>query len=499
MTRPRLRMSRVSKSFAATRALAEVSLEAHGGEVLALIGENGAGKSTLMKILSGAVSPDGGEMELDGRPYAPGGPHAARAAGVAMIYQELNLAPDLTAVENVMLGQEQHRLGIVRRAEQRRRVREALLQLDRPDVPLDVPVGRFSVADQQLVEIARALVIDAKVIVFDEPTSSLTRHDVERLFQVIERLKRSGIAVIYISHFLEEIRRIADRYVVLRDGSAAGSGDLAGTGEAEIVSLMVGRQVSELFPTVPHTPGESILALDGLAGRDAPHDVTFELRRGEIFGVAGLVGSGRTELLRCLLALDPVRSGTVRVHGNIPRATPRARIRAGLGLVSEDRKTEGLAQRESIADNMTYSRLSPFARFGWLNLNRRRNAVLEWMRRLSIKGTGPEQLVEHLSGGNQQKVALARVLHQDADILLLDEPTRGIDVGTKSEVYRLMSALAAEGKAVIFVSSYFTELLAVCDRVAVMARGELREIRPAEQWTNEALLSCALGVDGPTP
>ncbi|MEX0679668.1 MAG: sugar ABC transporter ATP-binding protein [Pirellulales bacterium] len=490
-----LRMSDVSKSFGATRALVRVSLDARGGEVLALIGENGAGKSTLMKVLSGALVPDGGRMELAGRPFAPRGPHAARTAGVAMIYQELNLAPDLGVVENVMLGQEARRFGIVRRGEQHQRVLAALAQLDRARVPLDVPVSRLSIADRQVVEIARALVFDAKVIVFDEPTSSLARHDVENLFRVIEKLKRSGIAIIYISHFLEEIRRIADRFIVLRDGTVAGTGRLADTGEAEIVSLMVGRKVDELFPTVPHTPGEVILSLDHLAGRDVPADVSFELRRGEILGLAGLVGSGRTELLRCLLALDPVRQGAVRVSGSIPRATPRARIRAGLGLVSEDRKNEGLAQRETIADNMTYSRLAPYRRFGWLSLGRRRAAVERWMQRLNVKARSTEQLVEHLSGGNQQKVALARVLHQDADVLLLDEPTRGIDVGTKSEIYRLMAQLAAQGKAIIFVSSYFAELLSVCDRVGVMARGRLREIRPAREWTSEAIMSCALGVE----
>jgi len=491
-----LRMSGVSKSFGATRALSDVSLDAAGGEVLALIGENGAGKSTLMKILSGAVAPDRGEMHLAGKVYAPRGPHAARLAGVAMIYQELNLAPDLDVVENVMLGQEQQKLGLVRRAEQVRRVRAALEQLDRADLPLDVPVGRLSIADQQVVEIARALVIEAKVIVFDEPTSSLTRHDVENLFRAIDRLKRAGIAIIYISHFLEEIRRIADRYVVLRDGTVAGSGVLAGVTEADIVSLMVGRQVEELFPSVPHTPGEAILSLHKLSGKRTPRSASFELRRGEILGLAGLVGAGRTELLRAVMALDPVREGRVLVRGQACRETPKARIRAGLGLVSEDRKTEGLAQRESIADNMTYSRLGPYSRFGWLNLRRRRSAVQHWMQRLSVKAQSGEQLVEHLSGGNQQKVALARVLHQDAEILLLDEPTRGIDVGTKSEIYRLMAELAASGKAVIFVSSYFTELLAVCDRIGVMCRGELREIRPAAEWTNESILSCALGVEG---
>jgi ribose transport system ATP-binding protein len=493
-----LRMTEVSKSFGATRALAGVSLEARGGEVLALIGENGAGKSTLMKILSGAIGPDHGRMELAGTRYAPKGPHDARMAGVAMIYQELNLAPDLSVAENVMLGQEQRRFGFVRRAAGHERVRHALQLLGRGDLSLDLPVRGLSVADQQVVEIARALVLDAKLIVFDEPTSSLTQHDVENLFRVIGKLKASGIAVIYISHFLEEIRRIADRYTVLRDGSVAGSGMLASASESDIVTLMVGRKVDDLFPSVPHTPGETVLSLESLSGRITPCDVSFELRRGEILGIAGLVGAGRTELLRCLLALDPVRKGSIRVLGFASSATPRARIRSGLGLLSEDRKGEGLAQRESIADNVTYSRLAPYSTLGWLNLRQRRAAVAEWMLRLNVKARSPEQPVENLSGGNQQKVALARILHQDADVLLLDEPTRGIDVGTKSEIYRLMAASAAEGKAIIFVSSYFTELLAVCDRVGVMVRGRLRDIRPAGAWSSASILSSAIGVDTST-
>jgi ribose transport system ATP-binding protein len=499
MQPPLLVMADVSKSFGATQALRQVSLEARGGQVLALIGENGAGKSTLMKILSGALPPDSGRMEILGAAYAPRNPHDARRFGVAMIYQELNLAGDLTVTENIMLGQEKQSWGLVRRAAERRCVANALALLDRFDLPLDVPVRRLSVADQQVVEIARALVIDAKVIVFDEPTSSLSARDVENLFRVIDRLKRSGIAIIYISHFLEEIRRIAEVYTVLRDGAVAGRGQLAAVSERDIVSLMVGRQVNELFPTVEHLPGDVVLSLADLAGVAVPRGVSFELRRGEILGIAGLVGAGRTELLRCLMALDPVRSGTVKVAGLLPAASPAARIRAGLGLVSEDRKGEGLAQRETIADNMTYSRLAPYSTLGWLNLARREAAVEGWMRRLSVKARGGEQLVEQLSGGNQQKVAIARVLHQDADVLLLDEPTRGIDVGTKSEIYRLMATEAARGKAVIFVSSYFTELLGVCDRVAVMARGRLREIRPADQWTNDSILSSALGVDPHAP
>jgi len=490
-------MHSITKRFGVTRALSDVSLQVAPGEVLALIGENGAGKSTLMKVLSGAHRADAGTMELDGRPYAPSEPHQARQAGVAMIYQELNLAPDLTVADNIMLGCEDHRLGWLRRGAQRERVARALDMLGHPELAPETPVGRLSVGAMQLVEIARALVTEPKVIVFDEPTSSLTAHDVEHLFRVIERLRSAGLGIVYISHFLEELRRVADRYTVLRDGAAVGSGRLADASEAEIITLMVGRSVDDLFPAVPHTPGEEILSLDGVSGVRAPQDVSLSLRRGEILGIAGLVGAGRTELLRCVFGLDRVRRGEVRVAGHTSRANAAARIHAGLGLVSEDRKTEGLAQERSIADNLTLSRLSPYSRWGWLNLKRRDAAVSEWMQRLEIKARGPEQAVRELSGGNQQKVAISRVLHQQADVLLLDEPTRGIDVGAKVEIYRRMGQLAAAGKGVIFVSSYLPELLAVCDRIAVMARGRVRDVRPASDWTEESAMACAIGADRP--
>ncbi|MGH7199236.1 MAG: sugar ABC transporter ATP-binding protein [Planctomycetaceae bacterium] len=493
-------MRGVSKRFGATQALADVSLDVHAGRVLALIGENGAGKSTLMKVLSGALSPDAGDMHLAGRPYRPRNPHDARSAGVGMIYQELNLAPDLSVEDNVMLGQERRRFGLLNRRAQRTAVREALDRLGHADLPLSMPVHRLSLGLQQLVEIARALVLRARVLVFDEPTSSLTRADVERLFGVIGRLKESGLGIIYISHFLEEIREIGDDFAVLRDGRAVGGGRLESASESDLVALMVGRSVGELFPTVPHEPGDVLLTVDRLSGDGVPSGVSFELRRGEILGIAGLVGAGRTELLRCLFGLDAVRAGAVIVaprpgktaSGRLAHS-PRARIRSGLGLVSEDRKGEGLAQSRSIADNATYSRLGPYSRFGWLNLSRRRAAVDAWMERLEIRARSRNQIVAELSGGNQQKVALARVLHQDADVLLLDEPTRGIDVGTKAEIYRLMGELAARGKAIVFVSSYFTELLATCDRIAVMSRGRLREIRPASAWTEDSLMHSAVG------
>ncbi|MDG2382163.1 MAG: sugar ABC transporter ATP-binding protein [Pirellulaceae bacterium] len=489
---PLLQMRSISKSFGATRALRDVSFTARAGRVLALIGENGAGKSTLMKILSGAHQPDSGEMKLNQEPYQPTGPQAARRAGVAMIYQELNLAPDLSVADNIMLGCEIHRGGLLNRKQQYQRVRSALQTLGHENLNLNTPVRELSVGMQQLVEVARALVLNARVIVFDEPTSSLTQQDVRRLFEVIKRLKTAGHAIVYISHFLEEVREVGDDYTVLRDGQVAGNGQLAGVTELQLVSLMVGRSVDELFPAVEHQSGDVLLSLRKLAGEKLPRNISFDLCRGEILGIAGLVGAGRSELLRTLFALDPIRHGDVQIAGQQPKHSPAGRIRAGMGYVSEDRKTEGLAQVRSIADNISLSRLAPYTTVGWVNLSARRDAVHEWMKRLEIKAFSPEQEVQSLSGGNQQKVAIARVLHQDADILLLDEPTRGIDVGTKSQIYRLIGEQAATGKAVIFVSSYLPELLAVCDRIAVMSRGEIKEIRAAEDWTEESALAVAV-------
>jgi len=487
-------MRGVSKSFGASRALDQVSLQVHGGEVLALLGENGAGKSTLMKILSGAYRPDLGEMTLDGFPYAPRGPREARRLGVAMIYQELTLAPHLTVEANVMLGQERTAAGFVRRGEHRRLVSQALALLEHSEIRLDAVAGGLSVGAQQLVEVARALVADARVIVFDEPTSSLTERDAERLFAMIERLRGQGLAVIYISHFLEEVRRIAQRYTVLRDGRSVASGPVAGTTMAAMIGQMVGRDLTELFPRVPHEPGESILELSALCCRPRPRKADLVLRRGEILGVAGLVGAGRTELLRAIFGLDRVQSGEVRVRGIPSRsASPRLRIRQGLGFLSEDRKAEGLALGRSIEDNLTYPALSPYSRWGWLALKRRRKEVTAWMAKLRIKARSPVQSIGDLSGGNQQKVAIARLLHQQADVLLLDEPTRGIDVGSKAEIYQLIGDLAAQGKAIILVSSYLPELFGICDRLAVMARGVLSDARPVSAWTEHAVMEIATG------
>ncbi len=495
MSGPLLVMRDVAKAFGASWALDGVSLELESGEVLALLGENGAGKSTLMKILSGAYRADSGSMTLGGEPYAPSGPRDALARGVAMIYQELTIAPHLTVEANIMLGQERTRAGLIRRKEHRAMVAEALATLDHPEMRLDAKAGSLSVGARQLIEVARALVSNAKVIVFDEPTSSLTGKDAARLFEVIDRLKARGLAIVYISHFLEEVKRVAGRYVVLRDGRSVGSGRMADASLSEIVSLMVGRELTELFPKIPRERGVPILQLTGLSGRRLPKGVDLTLHRGEVLGIAGLVGAGRTELLRAIFGLDPVKSGTLKVaDATATGLGPRGMIGLGLGMLSEDRKGEGLALARSIEDNLTYSAPGRDTRWGWVDRKARRRSARRWIEALRVKAVGPRQAVGALSGGNQQKVALARLLHQDADVLLLDEPTRGIDVGSKAEIYRLIGELAASGKAVLMVSSYLPELMGICDRVAVMTRGGLSEARAVEEWTEHAIMDLAVGL-----
>jgi ribose transport system ATP-binding protein len=426
-------------------------------------------------------------MELDGAAYAPGGPAAARARGVAMIYQELNLAPHLTVAEYVFLGREPRRGALLARAEMRAGARRALALLAHEDLDPDARVDALGPGPRQLVEIARALAGNARLLVMDEPTSSLARDDVGRLFAAVRRLRDDGVTVIYISHFLEEVREIAGRFTVLRDGETVARGEVAATDDAGLIRAMVGRELAEAYPRVPHAPGDAVVELQQLAGRggprgDLPRSASLTLRRGEIFGIAGLVGAGRTETLRAIRGLDPVRAGRVRVC-----CAPPPRV----GLLSEDRKREGLALDLPLADNVTLSHLRPLLRRGWLDRRAQDAATARLASELGIKCAGPRQAAGALSGGNQQKAALARLLHEEAEVLLLDEPTRGVDVGSKAEIYRLIGRLAAAGKAVLMVSSYLPELLGVCDRIAVMHRGVLGAARPAAEWSEEALLAAA--------
>ncbi len=486
-----LSMAGVAKRFGATIALCGVDFSIRPGEVHALLGENGAGKSTLMKILSGALVADEGQMRLEGRRYAPADPLDGRRNGVSMIYQELNLAPHLTVEENITLGREESSAGFVRRREARRKIVETLALLRHPEISPDVPVRKLSVGARQIVEITRALLDKARIVVMDEPTSSLTLEDTQRLFQVIRKLKAEGVAVIYISHFLEEVQAVADSYTVLRDGKNVGTGDLAGMSLDGIIQLMVGKPVGDMFPRVAHEAGEVLLSVRGLRSARMAEPLDLELRRGEILGIAGLIGAGRTETLRAVFGLDKPERGEVLIAGRTGRGRPWHRIRQGLGLLSEDRQGEGLALGRSLTDNITLSRLAPYRRLGLLSLKRRADAAGRWMEALSIKARDPLQKAGSLSGGNQQKTALARLLHQQADVLLLDEPTRGIDVLSKAQIYEWMGRLAAESKGLLFVSSYFPELLGVCDRIAVFFRGQVVAVRPAAGWSDESLMAAA--------
>jgi ribose transport system ATP-binding protein len=493
-----LRLSGIRKSFGATQALRGVSLQVAPGSVHALIGENGAGKSTLMKILSGAHAADAGTMELGGQPYLPENPHDARLKGVAMIYQELNLALHLSARENILLGAEPARLGWLDRGESRARARAALAQLGHENLDLERAAGSFSIAEQQVIEIARALLTKPQVLIMDEPTSSLTQADTERLFATISRLRAQGVAIIYISHFLEECRRIADRFTVLKDGETVGSGEMAGASLDRIVTLMTGREVKDLYPRAEHPLGSVVLEVKAAASVPRLKRASLQVRAGEIFGLAGLIGAGRTDLLRAVFALDPLAAGEVVVL-SAPAAggTPRERWDQGVGFLSENRKEEGLMLSQSIADNLTLTKQETFGRFGWINGRRQRAAAQEWVDRLRVKCRDAAQPIGQLSGGNQQKVAIARLLEHPARIFLLDEPTRGIDVGSKAQIYELIGELAAAGKAVIVVSSYLPELLGLCDTIGVMCRGELTAVRPRREWTEQDIMRAATGSAGP--
>jgi ribose transport system ATP-binding protein len=493
-------MEGVCKRFGATVALDSVDLSVEAGEVHALIGENGAGKSTLMKVLSGAIAPDAGSLWLDGSSFRPQHPLEARRAGVTMIYQELSLCPHLSVEENILLAVEPARFGFIKGREVRDRARRALEQLEHPEIRPDVPVGGLPIAQQQLVEIARALAIGCRVLVLDEPTSSLAEDDVKVLFKLVRRLAAQGYAVIYISHFIEEVKEVSDRYTVLRDGKAVASGETAAATAEEIVGMMIGRNIDQMYPRRSRQPGEAVLEMDALCGDPKPAQASLTLCRGEVLGIAGLVGSGRTELLRALFGLDKVRSGQIRIAAHHGPASPAARWKQGAGLLSEDRKNEGLAVAMHVADNLTLSKLEGLGPAGMVLPGRQANAAQRWIDRLGIRCLGATQRVDELSGGNQQKVALARLLHHDVDVLLLDEPTRGIDVASKAQIYGLIDALATGGeggkpKAVLMVSSYLPELLGVCDRVAVMCRGRLGAARPVSEWDERKIMLEATGQE----
>ena len=488
-----LRMEEIVKEFPGVRALSGVNFELQSGEVHVLLGENGAGKSTLIKILAGLYAKDAGRILLDGREVEIGSPRRARELGVRTIYQELQLVPQLSVAENIFLGEEPLRASRVIDWKQMMAVASDLLRGLGRTLDPRVPVEELSAADRQMVEIAKAVHARCRIMVMDEPTSSLDQEEIKALFAVIRRLREQGVGIIYISHRLDEVGAIGDRVTIFRDGHHVHTGPVAGLDVEEMIRLMVGRELKAKFPWEPREPGGEALRVEGLGRDGAFEDVSFVLRRGEILGLAGLVGAGRTELARALLGVDRADRGHVVIGGHrIRPRSPRDTIHRGLGLLPEDRKSQGVILLLSVAANITLVSLRRLARR--LFLNRRGEATLarEYADRLHIITPRLDRQVRYLSGGNQQKVVLAKWLCSRADVLIFDEPTRGIDVGAEYEVHRLMVGLARQGAAILMISSELPEVLGMSDRILVMREGRITGEFSRAQATQERILRAAM-------
>ena len=491
---PALEMRGITKSFAGNTVLADVGLTARAGETLALIGENGAGKSTLMKILAGVHQPDAGEILIDGRRAHFERPADALAAGVAMIYQELSLAPHLTVAENIFLGREPLKLapiGLINGRELNARARSLLDEFGFGINPR-ARVGRLSAAERQLVEITRAIVEAKRVIVMDEPTSSLTNQEVEELFRLIRDLKSRGLAVIYISHRLEELPEIADQLIILRDGRTVYTGRWGEITTDEMIRQMAGRELKEIFPPRNAPIGEVKLRVTGLTRAPKFENASFEARAGEVVGIAGLAGAGRTELVEAIFGAKPAESGEIEFGGEkITAAQPDRSVGNGLGLLTEDRKRTGLCLNLPLATNITLANVRALIRGGRLQRKTEFNAANNFIQKLSIRPPAPAKPVGRLSGGNQQKSLLARWLFANSQVFLLDEPTRGVDVAARSEIYREINELAEAGTAIVMVSSDLPELLGMSDRILVMRRGRIVAELDAKKTTQEEILKHA--------
>ncbi|MDD5264335.1 MAG: ATP-binding cassette domain-containing protein [Candidatus Bipolaricaulis sp.] len=486
-----IEVSRVSKGFPGVQALRGVTFSVRKGEIHAVVGENGAGKSTLMKILAGAQAPDGGTVSLFGADVKEFAPEAARRAGVAIIYQEFNLIPHLSAASNVFLGREPHRLGWLRRREELRRAKAVLEELGMAASPRR-PVGRLSVADQQLVEIAKALSEDASILIMDEPASALSIDERERLFAIVERLRAKGMSILYVSHHLDEVFRLADRITVLKDGELVVTKDAAATDRNEIITCMVGRKLDQVFPRRAERVGPTILAARHLEAAPRVADASFELHRGEILGLYGLVGAGRTELCQALFGTRRSR-GTVELDGHSVRIrSPHAAIRRRIAFLTEDRKREGLVLGLSVRENLTLPSLRRRQRGSLIRTRDERTAVDRIIGLLGIRTPDAESLVVQLSGGNQQKVVIGKWLLTEPDILICDEPTRGIDVGSKAEIYAHLRRLADEGMAILMVSSELPEILGMSDRIVVMREGRTVGELEGSEATEEKVMAVAL-------
>ncbi len=493
-----LRLEGISKSFPGVRALNNVHLEVRKGEVHALVGENGAGKSTLMKILSGAYTKDEGEIYWQGEKVEINKPKDSEKLGIAIIYQDFNLVPQLSISENIWLGREpliNQTVHLIDWNEMHKRSRKLLDELNM-DIDPTRPVAGLGVASQQMIEIAKALSLNAKLLIMDEPTSALSKNEVDQLFSVIRKLKEKNVSVIYISHHLDEVFKICDRGTVLRDGAFIATIDPRETNKDQLIQLMVGRTLDQQYPKVKARKGKEMLRVENLNRKGVLENIVFSAYAGEVLGISGLVGAGRTELVKAIFGADPVDSGKVylldsEVKGN----SPQSAIKAGMGLLPEDRKYEGLVLKLSVKQNVSMASLDKLKKRGLLQLKIEKIRVHDFIDKLRILTPSIEKEVQNLSGGNQQKVVLAKWLASQSKVLIFDEPTRGIDVGAKVEVYNLMNKLVENGVAVIMVSSEMPELLGMSDRILVMHQGRLVGEFQQEEATQEKILSAAMGVN----
>jgi ribose transport system ATP-binding protein len=489
---PIVRLRGISKRFPGVQAVEDVNLDIYPGEVHVVAGENGAGKSTLMKILSQVERPTHGTIHIDGHPVHFSNPHYAQSLGIAMVYQEFALAPHLTILQNLFLGRETTRFGLLQQKAEESKARELLRQVGLNINPRRI-VASLSVAEQQLVEIAKALAIKARLVILDEPTATLTEHEIQELFQVMHALTTSGIAILYISHRLDEIFQIADRVTVMRDGRLIATLPRNEIDEKTLIRLMVGREISNLYPKPESNIGEVVLRVEGISRAHKLYDCSFSVRAGEILGFAGLVGAGRTELARAIFGADKINAGTIWIDGRqVSIKSPAAAINAGLGYLTEDRKQNGLAMSLGIDKNITLANLPAWA--GFLNLKKEQQVALRARDVLNIRTPSVRRRVEVLSGGNQQKVIVARWLETKSRVLFFDEPSRGIDVGAKADMFELIGQLAQEGRAIVMISSYLPELLNMCDRILVLHEGRVMGIVEREQFSEERIIALATGV-----
>ena len=491
---PLLQMRGICKHYPGVKALDEVSFELRRGEVHVLLGENGAGKSTLMRVLSGACARDAGDVLLDGRPVSLHSPREAQALGISTIYQEFNLVPHISAAENIFLGREPLRFaGIINRT---RLMKDARRLLQSLGTGID-PAGRvkdLSVAEQQMVEVAKALSLDARILIMDEPTSALTEAEIDQLFAAIARLTSQGVSVVYISHRMEELSRVGHRATVMRDGRYIATLPLPAP-VPELVRLMANRDVAQHFPVPTRVPGKELLRVEQVSRGARLRDVSLTLRRGEILGVAGLLGAGRTELARVIAGADVPERGRILLDGRVLRLrAPSDAIHAGIGLVPEDRKRHGLVPGQSVAANFALPQLSRLSRAGVIDRRREQDLATRWIADLRIKTPDSATRVNTLSGGNQQKVVLGKWLAAGADVLIVDEPTRGIDVAAKMEIYQLLDRLAAQGAAILMISSDLPEVLGMSDRVLVMHQGRVHALFERHEATEARVLHAALGL-----